>query len=59
MYSKTLICVQRFCRIEIIPDYTGVGSTVPICSCVSLLGAKKPIEHLINIYSVPQIAGRL
>ena len=26
MYSKTLICVQRLCRIEIIPDYT--GSTV-------------------------------
>ena len=25
MYSKTLICVQRLCRIEIIPDYTGVG----------------------------------
>ena len=22
---KTLICVQKLCRIEIIPDYTGVG----------------------------------
>ena len=25
MQSKLLICVQRLCRIEIIPDYTGVG----------------------------------
>ena len=23
--AKMLICVQRLCRIEIIPDYTGVG----------------------------------
>ena len=25
MYNKTLICVQRLCRIEIVPDYTCVG----------------------------------
>ena len=25
MHSKTLICVERFCRIQKIPDYTGVG----------------------------------
>ena len=26
MYNKKLICVQRLCRIEIVPDYTGDGS---------------------------------
>ena len=32
MYSKTLICVQRLCRIEIVPDYTGpVVLIVNIC----------------------------
>ena len=42
MHSKTLICVQRFCRIQKIPDYTGVGldrfhciiKTQLLCVCV-------------------------
>ena len=30
---KTFICVQRLCRIEIIPDYTGVGLARFHCTC--------------------------
>ena len=33
MYNKTLICVQRICRIEIFPDYA--GSTVVLYQCSS------------------------
>ena len=34
MYSKTLICVQKLCRIDIIPDYTGVGLGRFHCICI-------------------------
>ena len=33
MHSKTLICVERFCRIQKIPDYTGVGFDRFHCIC--------------------------
>ena len=34
MYNKTLICVQRLCRIRIIADYTGVGLGRFHCICL-------------------------
>ena len=40
MVSKTLICVQRLCRIEIIPDYTGVG--LGRCHCIKRVKYRVP-----------------
>ena len=37
MYSKTLFCVQRLCRIEIILDYTGVGLGRFHCNRIQIL----------------------
>ena len=48
MYSKTLICVQRLRRMEIIPDYTGVGlGRFPLkaTKCVDRDMVRRCVEH--------------
>ena len=36
IYSKSLICVQRLCRIEIVLDYPGVGLGRSRLNCICI-----------------------